>query len=1076
MPTIADAFRTFADDCRETYSDLKGGQAEDQLKSLVGALLQEVGPIVNLSEVGWRTEVREDDVDGRPDLGVLVDKLLVGHIELKAPDVGALDEKFKGANKKQFERFKALPNLIYTDGATWTLYRSGERTLRVRVTDDIRSGSKKIDRDALPKLRKLLADFLHWQPVTPKSVDGLAKFIAPLARILRDEVEQAIQGEQPDIAQLAGEWRGLLFPEAGDTEFADAYAQTVTYALLLAKFEGADSLNPFSAVPRLQDTDHALLAAALQLLEAESVRKHLLMPIELLERAIGAIDDSLAITGTDWLYFYEDFLAAYDPELKKNYGVYYTPQEVVRCQVRLTAELLDTRFDKELAFADDGVQILDPAVGTGTYPLAIIEHAADAVASKYGAGVVPARINSLADRLEAFELLVGPYAVARLRITQALHSAGAKRTSAKVYLADTLSSPNVVAEFPAGILQQPITRDREAAKSVKNERNITVCIGNPPYDRVKRENGGWVTNGDGNPDETILIDKFADPVKEADGGIHLKNLYNLYVFFWRWALWKVFESPDYQGIVTFITASSFLTGPAFAGMREVMRETFDELWVIDLEGGNLGARRTENVFAIRTPVAIAIGVRTGVTPTAESATVHIAKLAGSTDEKLAALDEVRSFTDLEWQPSSPRDERFHPHSATGYSEWPKLTDIFPWQQSGVKFGRTWPIAPDRTVLTARWSKLLAAPPAEKRRLFHETRDRKVGKQHVSLFDDAHKECAIADETVSKSDTDHAPYAYRAHDRQWVIADNRLADVISRPLWRAHSSRQVYLTSLLTNVPGKGPAAVATSLIPDLDHFRGSFGAKHVMPLYRDAAATTPNVTKGLLAKLGATAEDAEDLFAYAYGILASPAYVERFWNELELPPPSLPITKDRALFAEVAAYGRNLIYLHTRGERFGADGERGSVPQGAARCTKPVPDDSDGEYPGEFSYDQQTHTLRVGDGEFTHVAPEVFGYAVSGLKVVQSWLGYRMREPKGKKSSPLNKILPDRWTFSEDLLYLLWVLERTISLEPEGKALFDRVCDSELWLADDLPTPISAERKPPAPDAAGDGGQMNLDD
>ena len=1069
MPTIADAFRTFADDCRETYSDLKGGQAEDQLKSLVGALLQEIGPIANLSEVGWRTEVREDDIDGRPDLGVLVDKLLVGHIELKAPDVGALPEKFKGANKKQFERFKALPNLIYTDGATWTLYRSGERTLRVRVTDDIRSGSKKIDRDALPELRTLLADFLHWQPVTPKSVEGLANFIAPLARILRDEVEQAIKGKQPDITQLADEWRRLLFPEASDTEFADTYAQTVTYALLLAQFEGADSLNPFSAVPQLQ-ADHALLAAALQLLEAESVRKHLLMPIELLERAIGAIDDSLAITGTDWLYFYEDFLAAYDPELKKNYGVYYTPQEVVRCQVRLTAELLDTRFNKELAFADDGVQILDPAVGTGTYPLAIIEHAADAVASKYGSGAVPARINSLADRLEAFELLVGPYAVARLRITQALHNAGAKHKSAKVYLADTLASPNVVAEFPAGILQQPITKDREAAKSVKNERNITVCIGNPPYDRVKREKGGWVTKGDGNPDEAILIDKFADPVKEADGGIHLKNLYNLYVFFWRWALWKVFESPDYQGIVTFITASSFLTGPAFAGMREVMRETFDELWIINLEGDNLGARHTENVFAIRTPVAIAIGVRTGATPTAESAAVHIAKLTGSAEEKLAALDKVRAFADLEWQPPSPRDERFHPQGATGYSDWPKMIDLFPWQQSGVKFGRTWPIAPDRTVLTSRWSKLLAAPPAEKRRLFRETRDRKINKQYVSLFDDAHKECAITDETVSKSDTDHAPYAYRAHDRQWVIADNRLADVISRPLWRAHSSRQVYLTSLLSGVPGEGPAAIATSLIPDLHHFRGSFGAKDVMPLYRDAAAATPNVTEGLLAKLGTTADD---LFAYAYGILASPAYVERFWDELELPPPSLPISKDRALFAEVAAYGRKLIHLHTRGERFGADGERRSVPQGTARCTQPVPDDKDDEYPGEFAYDQQTRTLRVGDGEFAPVAPEVFGYAISGLKVVQSWLGYRMREPKGRKSSPLNEILPDRWTFTEELLELLWVLERSVALEPEGKALLDRVCASELWLADDLPTPTPAERKPPA---AGDRGPMNLDD
>ena len=89
---------------------------------------------------------------------------------------------------------------------------------------------------------------------------------------------------------------------------------------------------------------------------------------------------------------------------------------------------------------------------------------------------------------------------------------------------------------------------------------------------------------------------------------HIASLYNTYVYFWRWALWKVFDSTNGPGVVSFITASSYLNGPGFLGMREVMRQVFDELWIIDLEGGNLGARKTENVFAIQTPVAIAIGV------------------------------------------------------------------------------------------------------------------------------------------------------------------------------------------------------------------------------------------------------------------------------------------------------------------------------------------------------------------------------------------------------------------------------------------------------------------------------------
>ena len=124
--------------------------------------------------------------------------------------------------------------------------------------------------------------------------------------------------------------------------------------------------------------------------------------------------------------------------------------------------------------------------------------------------------------------------------------------------------------------------------------------------------GGWVRHREDGPNATTpILEDFLAPAREAGQGVHLKNLYNDYVYFWRWSLWKVFDSTEDAGIVTFITASSYLRGPGFVGMRRKMREVFDELWIIDLEGDSLGARKTENVFAIRTPVAIAIGVRNG---------------------------------------------------------------------------------------------------------------------------------------------------------------------------------------------------------------------------------------------------------------------------------------------------------------------------------------------------------------------------------------------------------------------------------------------------------------------------------
>ncbi len=280
------------------------------------------------------------------------------------------------------------------------------------------------------------------------------------------------------------------------------------------------------------------------------------------------------------------------------------------------------------------------------------------------------------------------------------------------------------------------------------------------------------------------------------------------------------------------------------------------------------------------------------------------------------------------------------------------------------------------------------------------------------------------------------------------------------LWKTHSESQIYLISLLTDVTGGGPAATIASEIPDLNSFQGNSGSKNIVPLWRDAAATSPNVTGALLDTLSEEyGEDVspEDLFAYAYAVLGSPAYTETFAEELSIPGPRLPITKDRALFRRGVELGRWLIGLHTYGERFG-----GSVPRGKARVEKAIPDSPE-RYPEDYSYDPVEKTLRVGEGEIRPVSPEVYEYNVSGLEVVKSWLGYRKKNPTGKKSSLLDKIRPERWTgdMTRELLELLWVLEATVEKEPELAGLLAEITGSEVFTADELPTPTKAAREPP---------------
>ena len=201
-----------------------------------------------------------------------------------------------------------------------------------------------------------------------------------------------------------------------------------------------------------------------------------------------------------------------------------------------------------------------------------------------------------------------------------------------------------------------------------------------------------------------------------------------------------------------------------------------------------------------------------------------------------------------------------------------------------------------------------------------------------------------------------------------------------------------------------------------------------------------------------------DLFAYAYGVLASPDYVQRFWDELTIPGPRLPITMDAKLFSHAADLGRRLLWLHTYGERFVPPGHNpGRIPPGKAQCLKGTPASKE-EYPEEFSYDLASQKLHVGKGVFGPVRPEVWEFSVSGFQVVQSWLAYRMKQGAGKKSSPLDKIRPAAWQFDEELLDLLWVLEHTVDLWPSlAKTLCD-ILAGDLFDASDFPEPQPEER------------------
>lgn len=508
-----------------------------------------------------------------------------------------------------------------------------------------------------------------------------------------------------------------------------------------------------------------------------------------------------------------------------------------------------------------------------------------------------------------------------------------------------------------------------------------------------------------------------------------------------------------------------------------MRRTFDELWIVDLGGDNLGTRKTPNVFNIQTPVAIAIGVRAAKRSADKPAKVRYAKIDGTTREsKLQQLEKIDDFAGIDWH-DCPDDwnKPFLPTGKGDFFQWSPLSDLFPYQRSGSKFGRSWPIAETAELIQRRWDKMLAETGESRAKHFKNNKYRKIERQYRDHLSGVSLP-ALESLTTGSSVPKITQYAFRSYDRHFAIEDIRFNDRMGEVLWRIQGASQIYFTTMNTEVLGSGQAIISSSSVPDIHHFCGR-GGKDVIPLYRDAAATEPNVTAGLLDALGkeyGTAPSAEDFAAYAYALLGGQSYTKRFWSELETPGPRVPITKDVTFFAEAAKLGRKLIWLHTYAARFHDTNHADEVPNGKATTIKGVSSDP-AHYPAEYDFDPAKRQISVGDGLFGPIAPEIWEFEVSGLKVVQSWLGYRMKKRAGKKSSPLDEIRPDRWTarMSDEFLELLWVLEATLSMEPELEKVLDKIVAGPCFIATELPIPTPKEREAPGTVSAA-GGLLGL--
>lgn len=609
---------------------------------------------------------------GNPDFLISKKEIPIGFIEAK--DVGKdLSSKLY---KEQFDRYKAaLDNLIITDYLRFEFYVNGERVHQVCVGELI-AGTVKTHDSEFKRLAELLRDFCVYVGQTIKSAQRLAVLMAGKARLLEHTLYQALISDEnsddnSDLRAQFETFKGVLIHDLTPADFADIYAQTLAYGMFAARLHD-DTLDTFSRqeAAELIPKTNPFLRKLFSHVAGIDIDPRIKTTVDNLADVFRATDVAAILknfgkttqTQDPIIHFYETFLAEYNPKLRKQRGVWYTPEPVVKFIVRAVDDILKSEFDLADGIADTSkieiekqtqtpdsrtktgykmvkelvhkVQILDPATGTGTFLAAIIQHIFHSQFENMG-GIWSSYVEQdLLPRLHGFELLMASYAMAHLKLDMLLADTGYEPIKPKrmqVYLTNSLEEHNPdTGTLFAGWL----SAEANEANAIKRDAPVMVVIGNPPYSGESANKGDWI------------MSLMEDYKKEPKGIEKLKErnpkaINDDYVKFMRYG--QHFIEKNGEGILAFINPHGFLDNPTFRGMRWQLLNTYDKIFTIDLHG-NAKKKETapdgskdENVFDIMQGVSINILVKTGKKKTGTLGKVYHFDLYGKRNDKYEFL-------------------------------------------------------------------------------------------------------------------------------------------------------------------------------------------------------------------------------------------------------------------------------------------------------------------------------------------------------------------------------------------------------------------------------------------------------
>ena len=882
---------------------------------------------------------------GAPDFIISREKDNLPVFFVEAKDVGDtdLDGRRNSQHKEQFDRYKqALDHIIFTDYLDFHLYDNGE------FVDSVRIAEIKGDRivaviEAEDKFLGLIQHVANSSMQRITYASKLAKLMAGKARLLANIIKTAMEDNAQTYANdnLQGQYnafKDVLIHDLEQAEFADIYAQTIAYGMFAARLH--------------DDTDESFSrqkAASLIPKSNPFLRQFFnhLAGNDLDERIVWVVDDLVALfAATDihrvmtsygrnkrhhdpMIHFYEDFLAEYNPALRKSKGVWYTPQPVVRFIVRAVDDILQRDFGLEEGLANysmikkevvaeqtrdkrtnDGMkhymqnfhrlQILDPATGTGTFLAEVINHIYDRFRNQQGIWQQYVE-KHLIPRLHGFEILMASYAVAHLKLDMLLGETGYQHKTDKrlhVYLTNSLEESN---NESRSLFSQWLAREAAEANVIKHDYPVMVILGNPPYSGESKNKGKWIMS---------LMESYK---KEPGGKNKLKErnpkwLNDDYVKFIR--LSQDYIDKNGEGIIGFINPHGYLDNPTFRGMRWNLLKTFDKIYTIDLHGNSKkketcpDGSKDENVFDIMQGVSINLFVKTGKKAKDELGKVFHKDLYGLRQSKYDFLDEatIESIGYKEIAPQAPMyffvPKEFELEEE--YNQGINVVDLFSITNVGV-------VTANDKVLISQDERTLCA----------------------NVRDNYHIE--ISDSCINK-------FTYRPFDNQYIYYDTKLVER-SREKIMSHM-RFEDNTALIVGRQGQVCGNNIWNLvytakgIVDFNVFYRGGGNLFPLYLYQEnhgAKERIVNFNKDLYEDIAkrlnyqpcyddnmlidsTLAHDGvlypQELFDYIYAVLHSPSYRERYKEFLKIDFPRIPYPNNAETYHNLASKGAQLRHLH----------------------------------------------------------------------------------------------------------------------------------------------------------------------